>query len=270
MAKEPHETRLHNQRAWDRMAETGHRFAKPASSSDFENPLASVDGPQWLGGDIRNWRVLCLAAGGGRQGPIYAAAGAIVTVVDFSPAMLAIDQEMAKTHRIALRTVETSMEDLSMFEAEEFDLVIHPVSTCYIANIARVYQQIARVLRGGGLYISQHKQPGSLQTSLVSHQGQYQLVSPYYRQQPLEPVASHQLVREPNTYEYIHRWEQLLGELCRAGFVIEDLTEPYHADPTAAVGSFEHRSQFVAPYVRIKARRRETNQPKKSDLIISV
>ncbi len=268
MAKEPHETRLHNQRAWDHMAQTGHRFAKPASSSDFENPLASVDGPQWLGGDISNWRVLCLAAGGGRQGPIYAAAGAVVTVVDFSPAMLAIDRKMARTHRLTLRTVETSMDDLSMFDSGEFDLVIHPVSTCYIANIAKVYQQVARVLRGGGLYISQHKQPTSLQASLVPQHGHYLLANAYYRQQPLDPVTSHQLVREPNTYEYIHRWEQLLGELCRSGFVIEDLTEPFHADPAAPAGSFEHRSQFVAPYVRIKARRREMEQPKKSDLII--
>jgi hypothetical protein len=37
--------------------------------------------------------------------------------------------------------------------------------------------------------------------------------------------------------------------------VIEDMSEPMHARADAAVGSFGHRSRFVPPYVRIKARR---------------
>jgi hypothetical protein len=43
--------------------------------------------------------------------------------------------------------------------------------------------------------------------------------------------------------------------LCRAGFVIEDLVEPLHAKADAEPGTFAHRSRYVAPYVRIKARR---------------
>jgi len=49
--------------------------------------------------------------------------------------------------------------------------------------------------------------------------------------------------------------EELIGGMCRAGFVIEDLVEPLHADAEAERGTFGHRSQFVAPYLRIKARR---------------
>ena len=41
----------------------------------------------------------------------------------------------------------------------------------------------------------------------------------------------------------------------QAGFVIEDLVEPRHARADAEHGSFAHRSLYVAPYVRIKARR---------------
>ena len=55
--------------------------------------------------------------------------------------------------------------------------------------------------------------------------------------------------------EFLHRWEQLIGLMCRSGFVIEDLVEPMHADPKAAPGEFAHRGQYIAPYVRIKARR---------------
>lgn len=253
----PEEAQLRNRTAWQRLAEAGHRFARPARDEDCAQPLASVDGLGWLGGNIRGWRVLCLAAGGGRQGPIYAAAGAEVTVVDFSPAMLELDREVAQERGLKIRTVETSMEDLSMFPAAGFDLVIHPVSSCYVADVALVYRQVARVVRGGGLYISQHKQPTSLQATLEPNAaGTYSLTAPYYGSEPLPPIPHTNLVREPGTWEYVHRWEQLLGELCRAGFVIEDLTEPLHAQPQAEPGTFAHRSQYIAPYVRLKARRR--------------
>jgi hypothetical protein len=37
--------------------------------------------------------------------------------------------------------------------------------------------------------------------------------------------------------------------------VIEDLVEPHLARDDAAPGEFGHRSRFVPPYVRLKARR---------------
>ena len=177
-----------------------------------------------------------------------------MTVVDISPAMLELDRAVAAERRLELRTVATSMDDLSMLAGESFDLVIHPVSTCYVPQIAPVYREVARVTRPGGLYVSQHKQPASLQADIVPSRNGYELIEPYYRSGPLPPVVGSPH-REPGTLEFLHRWEELLGGLCRAGFVIEDLVEPSHAKRDAAVGSFAHRSQYVAPYVRIRARR---------------
>ncbi len=56
-----------------------------------------------LGGDIRGKQVLCLAAGGGRHSSLYASAGAVVTVVDLSPAMLDLDRAAAKRNRHDVR-----------------------------------------------------------------------------------------------------------------------------------------------------------------------
>ncbi len=247
----PHE---HNRQAWDRRAHRGERFTKPAPDEEFRDPLAAVDPSGWLGGSIRGQRVLCLAAGGGRQSALYAAAGGVVTVVDISGAMLAIDREVAAERGLAVRTVEASMDDLSALAAATFDLVIHPVSTCYVPDVRPVFVEVARVLTAGGLYISQHKTPTSLQTTVEPSARGYELAEPYYRAGPLPAVegSSH---REAGTLEFLHRWEELLGGMCRAGFVIEDLIEPVHADQAAAKGTFAHRSGYVAPYVRIKARR---------------
>jgi SAM-dependent methyltransferase len=249
----------HNRAAWTQLAQQKQRFTRPARDDEFAQPLKVLDGNGWLASGVQGKRLLCLAAGGGRQGPLYAAAGADVTVVDISPAQLQLDRIVAEERRLAIRTVETSMDELTMFRQGEFEIVIHPVSTCYLPDIGRVYQQIARVTQPSGLYISQHKQPTSLQvdpqpTSDSMGSG-FRVREPYYRQGPLPPVRG-SLHREEGAMEFLHRWEELLGLMCRAGFVIEDLSEPLHADPQAPVGSFAHRSLYVAPYVRVKARRR--------------
>lgn len=255
----------HNERAWDSLAKQGQRFTKAAKDDEFKNPLQILDGNNWLGGNISGQKLLCLAAGGGRQGPLYAAAGADVTVVDISATQLELDRVVAQERQLRIKTVKTSMDDLSMFAIGEFDIVIHPVATCYLPNIEGVFQQVAKVTRSGGLYISQHKQPTSLQTD-VHPQGQsYPIVEPYYRTEPLNDVAG-SLHREEGTLEFLHRWEQIIGGQCRAGFVIEDLVEPFHADSTARPGTFAHRSHFAAPYVRIKARRRESSKDKSSSV----
>jgi len=127
---------------------------------------------------------------------------------------------------------------------------------------------VARVLRDGGLYISQHKTPTSLQAEVQASTRGYELTEPYYRQGPLPPVIGSRH-REEGTLEFLHRWEEIVGGMCRCGFVIEDLVEPLHAQADAEPSSFGHRSRYVAPYVRIKARRVGGAAPQRPKLLIT-
>ena len=242
------------------MVRQNQRFTRPATDEDLRDPLKTVDAIGWLGGDIRGRRVLCLAAGGGRQSILYAAAGAEVTVVDISPAMLELDRREAAARNLQVETVETSMDDMPMFADARFDIVIHPVSTCYTPQILPVYREVARVLQGGGIYVSQHKTPTSLQASLEPSPRGYELSEPYYRSGSLPQAGGR--TREEGTLEYLHRWEELIGGMCRAGFAIEDLVEPMHAKEDAEAGAFGHRCSYIAPYVRIKARRMGESAPR--------
>src|SRR6478736_4317549 len=236
-------TASHNRRAWDEMAARGQRFTRAAGDADFVNPLGTVDQVGWLGGDIRGKRLLCLAAGGGKHGPLYAAAGAAVTVVDLSGAQLELDRQVAAERRLQLRTVEASMDAMPMLGTGEFDIVIQPVSTCYLPEIGPVYREVSRVTRAGGLYISQHKSPTSLQAEVSPGSKGYEIVEPYYRSGPLPPVVGSPH-REEGTLEYLHRWEEIVGLMCRAGFVVEDLVEPLHAKSDLPPGTFGHRSRY--------------------------
>lgn len=245
----------HNQAAWDRMANNSHTLTRPVSDDEMRQPLKTIDPSGWLAGGIEGWNVLCLAAGGGRHGPLYTAAGGKVTVVDLSGAMLERDRYVAQSRGLDLRTIQTSMDQLDMLLDAEFDLVIHPVSTCYLPSVARVFTEVARVTRPGGLYISQHKQPTNLQASLTTSAGQYTIQHAYYDAGPVPRATEPSKLREPGTREFAHSWASLLGGICQSGFTIEDVTEPMHAKTDAPIGSFHHRCYFIPPYIRLKARR---------------
>jgi len=259
-----------NRNAYGRMVNAGSPFSKVATDEECREPLKTLDGRNWLPSSVAGLEVLCLAAGGGWQSILYASAGARVTVFDLCPEMLELDAREAARRNLKVRCVEGSMDRLDMFTDQSFDIVHQPVSTCYVPDINAVYAEVSRVLRDGGLYISQHKQPTSLQIVERDSQDRYDAVTaPYYSDAPLPPIAQTNLVREPGTWEYVHRWEELLGGLCRSGFVIEDLTEPLHAKPGAEPGTFAHRSQFIAPYVRIKARRIDAATTPRPTILLS-
>lgn len=243
-----------NRAAWDRLAEGNSLFARAATDAECAAPLKTLDSRGWLPASVSGKKVLCLASGGGWQSVLYASAGAQVTVVDLSGSMLALDEKESRRRGLKVTTLRASMDDLSPLVGTEFDIVHQPVSTCYVRDIVAVYREVARVLKPGGLYISQHKQPTSLQISERDNRQRYVIGVPYYHQGPLPAVAD-QSYREAGTVEYLHRWDDLVGGLCRSGFVIEDIVEPRRGDPKAPPGDFKHRGMFTPPYVRLKARR---------------
>ena len=253
--------RERNRAAWNRLVKQGSRFAHVATDKECRSPLQTLDSREWLPASVHGKKVLCLASGGGWQSILYASAGADVTVVDISSEMLKLDEQQARQRGLDVRTIEASMDDLSVLRAKEFDIVHQPVSTCYVPDIGRTYAEVARVLRVGGLYISQHKQPTSLQVTHRNRRNQFVIGIEYYRDGPL-PDVEDTSYREPHAKEFLHRIEQLIGDLCRCGFVVEDVREPIRADIKAAVNHFGYRGRFVSPYIRIKARRVErTEEP---------
>src|SRR5262245_20204552 len=94
----------YNRHAWDRQVAKGNRWTVPvgpdvitaARRGDWQivlTPTKPVPA-DWFPALVGR-AVLCLASGGGQQGPILAAAGADVTVLDQSPAQLAQDRLVA-------------------------------------------------------------------------------------------------------------------------------------------------------------------------------
>lgn len=158
----------HNQAAWNRQVEKQNHWTLPVTAE----VIAAARKGQW---EIRltptrpvpaHWfpplagkRVLCLASGGGQQGPVLSAAGADVVVLDLSDKQLEQDRQVAERDGLALETVRGDMADLSMFAGGTFDLVVHPVANMYVPALQPVWREAYRVLKPGGSLLSGFTNP---------------------------------------------------------------------------------------------------------------
>jgi ubiquinone/menaquinone biosynthesis C-methylase UbiE len=83
-----------------------------------------------------------------------AALCAEVTVFDNSKKQLEKDEFVAKRDGLTIRTVQGDMKDLSVFEDEYFDLIVHPWSNGYVDNVLPVWNECSRVLKKNGALIA--------------------------------------------------------------------------------------------------------------------
>jgi SAM-dependent methyltransferase len=155
--------RTYNRQAWDSQVERGNRWTVPvgpdviaaARAGDWQillTPTKPVP-REWFP-CLQGLDVLCLASGGGQQGPILAAAGAAVCVLDVSPNQLAMDRRVADRDKLAIRTVEGDMADLPAFQEGQFGLIVHPCSNCFVPEVGPVWREAYRVLRPGGVLLA--------------------------------------------------------------------------------------------------------------------
>src|SRR5512134_2869652 len=161
--------RSYNRDAWNREVEGGqNRWSQPVSPEIIEKAkqggfsvllTENIPVPHRWFPPLKGADVLCLASGGGQQGPVLAALGANVTIFDNSPAQLTQDQLVAERESLPLRIVEGDAADLSMFVDGSFDLVFNPVSTVFMPDVRAVWKECSRVLREGGLLMTGSMNP---------------------------------------------------------------------------------------------------------------
>jgi len=227
-----------NSKAWDHEVETGNRYATALSKEEFEQ--ARIEGikmpltptkkvpPHWLG-DVRGKRVLCLAASGGQQVPLFALMGAEVTALDGSEKQLELDRMVAEREKLTIRTEQGDMRDLSRFADGSFDLVFHAVSNCFVPDIRPVWKECARVLRPEGVLISGFLNPVNyiFDADLLARENRldvrYRVPYSDLEQLPAERLQKYLNAGEP--LEFGHTLEDQIGEQLRAGFYLTDLYE---------------------------------------------
>ena len=243
--------RRYNQIAWDNEVKKGNKWTVPVSSDVIRRvregdwhvvltPVIPVP-DNWFP-PLKGLDVLCLACGGGQQGPVLAAAGANVTVLDNSPLQLAGDRYVAERDSLAIRTIEGDMSDLSQFKDASFGLIFHPVSNTFIPNVRIVWKEAYRVLRKGGVLLSGFMNPAVylFDWELAMETGKlhvkYKL--PYSDITDLDETEKQKRIAKGEPMEFSHTLDDQIGGQIEAGFVItgfyEDRQGPESKDPVAS------------------------------------
>jgi ribosomal protein S18 acetylase RimI-like enzyme/SAM-dependent methyltransferase len=241
----------HNREAWNKEVAEGNMWTKPVGTLLIENArkgdwtvllTPTIPVPKGWFGNLAGKSLLCLASGGGQQGPILTAAGAKVTVFDNSPAQLAQDRLVAEREGMTITLEQGDMRDLSRFPDKTFDIVFHPVSNIFIDDVKIVWKECFRVLKEGGimlagfvnplLYIFDLEEADRNGAIVVRYKIPYSDVG----QLPRDLLESRMKAKE--ALEFGHSLDDLIGGQLAAGFVID--------------GFFEDSSggDFLDPYIK--------------------
>ncbi|MCA9126279.1 MAG: class I SAM-dependent methyltransferase [Planctomycetales bacterium] len=241
------DVRGHNRIAWDRNVEAGNRWTQPvtqqvidqARAGEFQVLLTpSRPVPRDWFPPLHGLKTLCLASAGGQQGPVLAAAGAEVTVLDNSPRQLAQDQLVADDNCLTLRLVEGDMADLSRFADGSFELVFHPCSNSFAENVIPIWRECHRVLNTGGVLLAGFTNPmryifdderaenGNLEV-------RYAL--PYSDLCDLDQSLLKSIIDNQQPLQFGHTLEDQIGGQLQAGFLLtgfyEDRYDAMEFDP---------------------------------------
>jgi len=228
----------YNRAAWNRQVESGNEWTVPVGPQVIAAARAgrwrvlltpTIPVPADWFPPLPGADVLCLASGGGQQGPIFAAAGAHVTVLDNSPRQLAQDRLVAEREGLAIRTVEGQMADLSAFADASFDLVFHPVSNIFAPDVRPVWREAFRVLRPGGALLAGFMNPAVYIFDLVRADEtgvvEVKYTLPY---SDLANRSDEELQRQMDEgwpLEFSHSLDEQIGGQLAAGFLLAGLFE---------------------------------------------
>lgn len=232
------EIRAYNRLAWNKQVENQNKWTIPVSPE----VIAAAKNDQWevlltpTKSVPRNWfppqlaglDLLCLASGGGQQGPVFSAAGANVTVFDNSPNQLAQDRYVAKREGLNLQTFEGDMADLSQFSEKSFDLIFHPVSNLFVPEIQPVWNEAYRVLRHGGTLLSGFMNPAYYIFDFpLSEQGRLEVKYslPYSDLESLSDADREHYIQQAYPLEFGHSLQAQIGGQIEAGMLITGFYE---------------------------------------------
>lgn len=248
----------YNIQRWNALVDANAVFTRPALDLDPSLAQERID-PERRLGDVAGKDVLCLACGGGQQSVAFALLGANVTIVDLSEAQLRRDREAASHVRVNMTTLQGDMRDLSALAASSFDIVYHAYSLGFVPHADVVFQQVARVLRLGGLYHFNCANPFFLGLEQQDWNGVgYSLQHPYingaelrYADQPWVYDRSGVDGPIPGAREFRHTLSTLVSGLVRHSFVLLHLSDysDFPPDPHAEPGTWAHFVSIAPPWL---------------------
>lgn len=229
-----------NRAAWDGYARQEDRWSTPVSKEEIEAArrgewevylTESKPVPRAWFPRLKGLELLALASGGGQQALIFAAAGAEVTVLDYSSGQLEQDRLVAERDNLALETVQGDIADLP-FDNESFDLIFHPVSNLFVPDVRPVWREAFRVLKRRGILLAGFLNPTDYIFDWQKEEGVLKIANklPF---STLDTYCETWLRENGEAAEYSHSLEAQIGGQLEAGFILTNLLEGHREKGTS-------------------------------------
>ena len=107
------------------------------------------------------------------------------------------------------------------FADEEFDLIFHPVSNCYVKDVKSIWKECWRVLKPGGILLSGVDQC----MNFIVDENEREIVNSL----PFDPLVNEeqrkQLEKGDEGYQFSHTLEEQINGQLEAGFTLLELYE---------------------------------------------
>jgi SAM-dependent methyltransferase len=180
---------------------------------------------EWFSG-LKNKQLLGLASGGGQQMPVFAALGAVCTVMDYSDKQLESEMMVAGREKYDIAIAKADMTKTFPFDDCFFDIIFHPVSNCYVEDVYHVWNECFRVLKKGGLLLA--GMDNGLNYLIDEEENKPLMIT---NKLPYNPLKNEDLYKKSvdndEGIQFSHSLEEQIGGQLKAGFMLLDLYEDY-------------------------------------------
>ena len=157
---------------------------------------------------------------------------------------------VAERESLPLRTVEGDMCELTVFDDNTFDLIVHPVSNLFVLDTRPVWAEAFRVLCKGGELLAGFVNPADyLFDPKLMEKGelrvQYSL--PYSDAESISEEERVEFYGDDAPIEYSHTLEEQIGGQLENGFVFIGFYEDYRSDSPIA--------NYMPSYIATRAKK---------------
>ena len=143
-----------NRAGWEWGQEISHETYEKALRGEWNVKLTPTKYvPHSWFGELKGKKVLGLASGGGQQIPVFAALGAVCTVLDYAQSQCEKERIVANREGYDVEIIQGDMTQRLPFADETFDLIFHPVSNCYVEKVKPIFGECYRVLKKHGILL---------------------------------------------------------------------------------------------------------------------
>ncbi|MHA2298773.1 MAG: class I SAM-dependent methyltransferase [Candidatus Hodarchaeales archaeon] len=143
----------HNQESWNIISRSYQREKRISLDDVHYGPVTPGEKELGLLGDVQGKKILEIGCGGGQNSIVLTKWGAEVFGLDLSEVQLEHANKLAKYEGVEIEFVQGKMEDLSMFNNDNFDIVISSHAIGYADDLKAVFSETARVLKSNGFLV---------------------------------------------------------------------------------------------------------------------